>query len=84
MRITRKNKRGARQTTQPRVPMQGNKASKSLAIKTCEGCSGIRDAQPHSRVCWRDPPGPRMYTNPPIQESPPEGPNLLVGSRGSD
>ena len=28
--------------------------------------------------------GPRTYTKPPSQESAPEGPNLLVGSRGSD
>ena len=28
--------------------------------------------------------GPRMYTNPPTQESAPERPNLLVGSGGSD
>ena len=26
----------------------------------------------------------RMYTNPPTRESAPEGPNLLVGSGGSD
>ena len=34
------------------------------------------------RVHWRDPQGPRMYTNPPNQESVPEGPNLIVGSGG--
>ena len=28
--------------------------------------------------------GPSMYTNPPTWESTPEGPNLLVGSGGSD
>ena len=43
-----------------------------------------RDSQPHRKVHWRDPQGPRMYTNPPTQEAAPEGPNLIVGSRGSD
>ena len=32
----------------------------------------------------RDPGGPRMYTNPPTQESAPKGPSLLVGSGGND
>ena len=31
-----------------------------------------------------DPQGPRAYTSPPTQEAAPEGPNLIVGSRGSD
>ena len=31
-----------------------------------------------------DPQGPRMYTSHPTQESGPDGPNLLVGSGGSD
>ena len=53
---------------------------------TCGDWSSRRNwQQSHRKVCWRDPQGPRMYTNPPIQESAPEGPNLLVvGSRGSD
>ena len=54
---------------QPRVTAWGNKASKPLAVKTCGGCRGGRNSQPHKRVCWRDPQGPRMYTKPPIQES---------------
>ena len=40
--INWKNNWGVRQTTQPRVPAQGNKASKTLAIKTCGACSGRR------------------------------------------
>ena len=36
------------------------------------------------RVCWRDPQGPRTYTNPPTQKSAPEGTNLFVGGPGSD
>ena len=85
---TRRNNWRMRQTAQPRVPAQGNKASKSLTLKTCGGCGGRRTSKPHRRVHWRDPQGHRMYTNPPThpptQESAPEGPKLLVGSGGSD
>ena len=59
----------------------GKKASKPLAVTTCRSCSGGRSSQPHGTVCWRDPRGPRTYTNLPTLESAPEGPNLLVGSR---
>ena len=53
--------------------------------KTCGGWGSTgRDSQPHRRVHWRDPYSPRMYTNPPTHESAPEGPNVIVGSRGSD
>ena len=34
-RQTRRNNRGARQTTQPRAPTQGNKASALLIENTC-------------------------------------------------
>ena len=80
--INQKNNCGGRQTTQPKVPGRGKKASKLLAVKTYENCGG-RNSQPHRRVHWRDPQGPRTYTKPPTQESAPEGLNLLVGSRGS-
>ena len=73
-----------RETAQPRVPAQGNKASKPLTIKTCGGCGDGRNSQPHRRVHWIDPQGPRPYTNPPTWESAPEEHNLLEGSRGSD
>ena len=53
-RQTRRNNRRARQTKQPRVPAWGNKASKPLTKKTCGGCSGRRNSQPHRRVHWRD------------------------------
>ena len=83
--ITRRNNWGVRQTTQPRVPAWGKKkASKPLTVKFCGGCGGGRNSQPHGRAHWRDPQGPRMYTNPPTWESAPEGPNWLVGSEGSD
>ena len=62
----------------------GNEDSKPLTEKICEDCSGGINSQPHRRVRWRDPQGPRMYTNPSTQESAPEKPNLLVGSGGSD
>ena len=70
--------------TQGSIPAQGNEASKPLTVKTCEGCGGGRNSQPHRRVHWRDPQGPRIYTNTPTWESTPEGPNLLVCSVGSD
>ena len=65
------------------LPTQGS-SLKPLTEKTYGGCGSGRNSQPHRRVCWRDRQGPRMYTNPPTQESAPEGPNFLVGSRGSD
>ena len=68
----------------PGFQCRENKASKPLTVKTCRGCGSGRNSQPHRRVHWRDQQGPRMYTNPPTWESAPEGPNLLVGSRGSD
>ena len=60
------------------------KPQKPLTEKTCGSCGGGRNSQPHRKVCWRDPQGPRMYTSSPTWESAPEGPNLLVGSGGSD
>ena len=64
---------------------RGNKASRPLTENTCGGCgSSGRNSQPHGRVRWRDPQDPRTYTNPPPWESAPEGPNLIVGSGGSD
>ena len=80
----RRNNWGARQTMQPRVPVWGNKTSTPLTEKTCGGWGSRRNSQPHRRVHWRDPQGPRMYTSPHSWESAPEGSNLLVGSRGSD
>ena len=81
---TRRNNWGVRKTMKLRVPVWEKKASKPLTVKTHGGCSSARDSQPHRRVDWRDPQVPRMYTNPPTLESAPEGPNLLVGSGGSD
>ena len=51
---------------------------------TCGGWGTRRNSKPHRRVHWRDSQGPRIYTNPPTCESVPKGPNLLVGSGGSD
>ena len=81
-RKTRRNNWGARQTTQPRIPAQEIKPQKPLTKKISGGCIIRRNSQSHRRLCWRDPQGPRMYTNPPTQESAPGGPNLIVGSRG--
>ena len=72
---TGRNNWGARQTTQTRVPVQGNKASKPLTVKTYGSCGSRRNSQPHRRAHWRDPQGPRIYTNPPTQELALEGPN---------
>ena len=82
--INWRNNWGARQTAQPRVPVQENKAAKSLTENTCEGYGGWRNSQPHRRVHCRDPQGPGTYTNPPTRESAPEVPNLIVSSGGSD
>ena len=60
MQINREEQLGVRQTAQPRVPAWGNKASERLTDKTCGGCSSGRTSQPHMRVRWRDPQGPRM------------------------
>ena len=53
-------------------PVQGNKTSKPPAVKTCGCCGGERNSQPHRRVHWRNPQGPRTYTSPPTWESAPE------------
>ena len=66
-----------------KIPVWGNTV-KTSDCKTCKGCGGRRNSQPHRRVHWRDPQGPRMYTKPPTRESALKGPNLLVGSGGSD
>ena len=72
------------QTVQPRALVRGNKASNHW-LKTPGGWgSSGRNSQLHRGVHWRDPKGPRTYTNPPTQELAPEGPNLIVGSGGSD
>ena len=65
---------------------RGELKPQSLWLKTPLGDWGGsgRNCQPYRRVCWRDPQGPRTYTNPPTQESAPEGPNLIVDSMGSD
>ena len=56
-----------------------------LSENTCGGWGGSRrNSQPHRWVRWRDPQGPRTYTNLPTWESVPEEPNLLVESGGSD
>ena len=68
---------------QPRVTAWGNKASKPLTEKPV-GVAAAGETLSHRRVHWRDPQGARTYTKLPTQESAPQGPNLLMGSRGSD
>ena len=75
---------GGRQTAQPMIPVPEKKASRPMAVKTCGNCGSRRNPQPHRRVPWRDPQGPRTYTNPPTREAAPERPNVIVGSGGSD
>ena len=41
--------------------------SKPLTVKTCGGCGGGRNSQPHGRFFWRDLEGPRIYRKPPTQ-----------------
>ena len=60
------------------------KKPQPLAVKPAETAAAGESPSLTGRVHWRDPQGPRKYTNPPIWESATEGPNLLVGSRGSD
>ena len=67
--------------------IQGSSMGKeSLKTSGCKNLWGLwqgRNSQPPSRV-KRDPQGPKTYTNLPTRESAVEGPNLLVGSGGSD
>ena len=79
-----RNNWGARQTTQPRVPVQEIKSSKPLAVKMHRGYGSRRDSQSLRRVFWRGPQDPRTYTSPPTWESAPKRHNPLVGSKGSD
>ena len=59
-------------------------------IKSQNLCKNLWELQQQEKLpasqesSLRDPQGPRTYTTPPIQESAPEGPSLLVGSGGSD
>ena len=55
-----------------------------LTENTCGGLQLWEKLPLHREGRWRDPQGPRMYTKPPTGELAPEGPNLLVDSRGSD
>ena len=73
---------GARRTAKPRVSAWETKDSKpQFVVKICEDCGHGRNSQPHSRVHWRDPQGPKMYTNPPTYKSAPKGHKLLVESK---
>ena len=67
-----------RQAGQSRVPAWRNKASKPLK-KPVRGEVKLPASQ---ESYWRDPQGPRMYTNPPTQEAVPERPNLIVVVEG--
>ena len=67
---------------QPRVPTRGSKATKPLTEKICGAAAETPSLT--GQFHWKNPQGPRTYTKPPTQESAPEGPNLPVGSRGSD
>ena len=84
MHVNQEEQLGSETDCKPRVPAPGNKASKPQAVKTRGNLGSGRNSQPHRRVCWRDPQGPRMYTSPHTWELAPERPNLLVGSEGSD
>ena len=71
MQINQKKQLGSEIDHQPRILVRRNKAFKPQAVKTCSNCSSKKNSQPHRGVCWRDPEGPRTYTNPPTQESAP-------------
>ena len=72
------------QTTQPRVPAWGNQASNHW-LKTPVGVEAAAGDTPSlTGEFVGETQGPRTYTNPSTQEAAPEGPDLTVGSRGSD
>ena len=63
----------------------GEIKTKSLWLKTLVGVEAAAGETPSlTGEFTGDPQGPRTYTSSHTQESAPEGPNLLVGSRGSD
>ena len=70
--------------TTPQGSSTEKKASKPLVVKTGGNCSSKRNSHPHRRASWKDPQGPTMCTNPPTQESAPEGPDLLGGRGGNE
>ena len=79
-RYTERNNWGKRQTAQPRVPSQGKRKLQNLwRLQKWEKSPSLK-----GEFIGRDRQGPRTYTNPPTQESAPEGPNLLVGRGESD
>ena len=59
--INQEEQLGSETDQQPRVPAGGNKASNPLTEKTCGGRGSRRNSQPHRRVRWRDPQGPRTH-----------------------
>ena len=83
---TRKKNWGTRQTTQPRVPVQGNKASKPLAVKIWGGggCAAVGETLSLTEEFVGVTHRVLEHTHPPTWESAPEGPNLLMGCGRSD
>ena len=85
MQINQEERLGKERDQATQGSIEGKYSLKPLIENTCGGCGGSgRNSQPHRRVPWRDPQGPRMHTNAPTRESAPEGPNLLVSSGKSD
>ena len=85
-RLIGRNGRGVKQTTQPRTPEWGNKASK-LWLKTPVGVEAAAGETPSLTGEWVGETHrglEREQAHPPTRKSAPEGPSLIVGSRGSD
>ena len=83
--INREEQLGSETDRTTQGSCQGKWSLKTLTENSCGGWGySERRSQPHRRVPWRDPQGPRACTSPPTRESAREGPNLLVGGGGSD
>ena len=67
--ISQEAQLGSEADCKTQVSVWETKDLKLLAVKSCGGCEVGRNFQSHRRVCWRDPEGPRTYTNSPTQES---------------
>ena len=75
----------ARELDRPQNPGFSTKDSKPLDMeKICGDFGGGTDTQPHRRVHWRDPQGPKTCTNPPTCKSATKGHKPLAGIEGSD
>ena len=81
---TGRNNGGARWTTHPGVPVKENRASKPLTEKKLWGLRPQEKLPASQESSLEGPTGSQNIYKPTTQESAPEEPNLLMGSRGGD